>query len=518
MTIPPLRLYLTLSGGASLGAFEAGAAAALALAMRQLDAEEGQDATIDAVGGASAGALVGFFTAHALLNGIDPVELLRETWVDDVDLPLLLSTDSRSLLSFDRLRERLPKTLGSAAERADADRRQRRPIALHVQLTGLRGLSYPIPGLRRDSPIPGVTYADWGRFELRSGGGVEQMLEPEGRSPLDFALASAASPGGFAPQLLDRRPDLDGYRSRGIEGLPQSGRLWYTDGGLLGSEPLGRVLAAGRAVHGSGEDATEVHLLIDPRSEDASTERWSDPEAPPTWQQGASRALAILSEQSLFDDLRRIEKQNRRIEWARRLGGELAGELSSEAVDALARFVAEREGERGIASEERDPGALVHRALCELAGLVGKERIAIDVISPELLEGELGEDVGSLLAGEFMGDFGGFLDRGLRESDFALGYESSLAWLRAGLAECGIAQDLRERTIAFVEDRHRHRLEDVGEGGARLADLSLSERLQLVRLAAHATRVLAAGAIDLRTRIPDVLGRALRRTRDRLRG
>ncbi len=66
---PPLRLSLTLSGGASLGAYEAGAAAALALAVRHLDQQQGQEASIDAIGGASAGALVAMFTAHALLEG-----------------------------------------------------------------------------------------------------------------------------------------------------------------------------------------------------------------------------------------------------------------------------------------------------------------------------------------------------------------------------------------------------------------------------------------------------------------
>ena len=85
-----------------------------------------------------------------------------------------------------------------------------------------------------------------GAAELELGAGLEQMLEPPRRSPLDFALASAASPGGFAPELLDRRPDADAYERHGIENFPESGHLWYTDGGLLGSQPLGRVIAAGR--------------------------------------------------------------------------------------------------------------------------------------------------------------------------------------------------------------------------------------------------------------------------------
>ncbi len=476
--------------------------------------------------------MVGFFSAHALLTGLDPEKLLHEAWVERVNLPLLLSGDSRALLSFDQLRERLPAVLAEdGPARADPgaiDYRQRRPIALHIQVTGLRGLSYPIRGLRRDAPVAAATYADWGRFELRPGAGVEQMLEPEGRSPLDFVLASAASPGGFAPQLLDRSADADAYESRGIEGFPDSGQLWYTDGGLLGSQPLGRVIAAGRTLHDSEEDGTGIHLLVDPRSEDASTEQWSDPDAAPSWQEGASRALAILSEQSLFDDLRRIEKDNSRIKWAQRLADLLADGLGLDQADQLERFLDEVESEReGMRADEPDrsrdrhgeldPAELLHQALCEIAGLVGKERIAIDVISPKLLEDESGEDVGSLLAGEFMGDFGGFLSRDLRVSDFALGYESSLAWLRQGLGECGLADDVCERTISFVEDRRRYRPEEVRDGSASLSDLSLADRLQLVRLAAHGARVLGAGAIDLRSRIPDGLGRAIEAGRSRLR-
>ena len=532
-TIPPFRFYLTLSGGASLGAYEAGAAAGLALAVRYVDAEEEQGATIDAVGGASAGALVGFFTAHALLTGLDPERLLHETWVERVNLPLLLSDDSRAPLSFDQLRGRLPEVLIGRPGASEAWRHRLPPVAGNRPARSAdrtSGLSYRVRGLRRDSPVTATTYADWGRFELRPGGGLEQMLEPPGRSPLDFVLASAASPGGFAPQLLDRSADAKAYESRGIQGFPESGHLWYADGGMLGSQPLGRVIAAGRSLHGSGADVAGIHLLIDPRSEDASAERWSDPEAAPSWQEGASRALAILSEQSLFDDLRRVEKDNSRIEWARRLAELLGDRLGPEEADVLARFVEEVEAEReGMRADEPhrerdrdgaqslDAAGLLHRALCEIGGLVGKERIAIDVISPELLQGEASEDVGSLLAGEFMGDFGGFLSRDLRASDFALGYESALAWLREGLCDCGLAEDVHERTIAFVESRRRYRLEEVRDGRATLSDLSLGDRLQLVRLAAHGARVLGAGALDVRSRIPDALGRAIKKSRARLR-
>lgn len=531
----PLRFYLTLSGGASLGAYEAGAAAGLALAGRYLDAEEGHETSVDAIGGASAGALVSFFTAHALLEGLDPEALLHETWVERVSLPLLRARDSKALLSFDQLRERVPEVLDPAgparADPADIEYRQNRSLALHVQLTGLRGLTYPIRGLRRDTPASGATYADWRRFELEPGGGLEQMLEPAGRSPFDFVLASAASPGGFAPRLLDRRPDANAYKRHGIENFPHSGHLWYTDGGLLGSQPLGRVIAAGRTLHGDGEGSTGVHLLIDPRSENASLDRWSDPDAEPSWQTGASRALAILSEQSLFDDMRRIEKDNSRLEWVERLADRLGDKLDDEAASSLREFLREVSSERaGMRVEEDDPRhgdtdvadveptELLRRALGEIGGLVGKERVAIDVISPLALADSSDGDVGSLLAGEFMGDFGGFLSRELRVSDFALGYESAIAWLDQGLSACGLDEEIVRRALAFVESKRRYDIDEVRSGDAEPSDLSLADRLELVRLGAHLARVLGAGALDLRSRIPDGLGRAIKRSRERLPG
>jgi hypothetical protein len=471
---------------------------------------------------------VSFFTAHALLEGLDPEALLHETWVERVSLPLLRANDSNALLSFDELRKRVPEVLASdgpaSADRDGIDYRQRRPLALHVQVTGLRGLTYSIQGLREDAPVTGSTYADWGRFELRPGGGSQQMLEPAGRSPLDFVLASAASPGGFAPQLLDRRPDLPTYQRHGIESFPDSGHLWYTDGGLLGARPLGRVIAAGEELHGAEERARRLHLLIDPRSENAALDRWSDPDAEPSWQTGASRALATLSEQSLFDDMRRIEEENARIEWAERLAERLAASLDDDASSVLREFISEvgsdgptGHGDDGDAADG-DPTVLLRRALREIGGLVGKKRVAIDVISPLVLADGRAEDVGALLAGEFMGDFGGFLSRDLRASDFALGYQSTIAWLEQGLPACGLDDETVRGAVQFVESKRRYDLDEIRSGEAGLSDLSLADRFELVRLGAHLARVLCAGVFDLRARIPDALGRAIERTRERLPG
>ena len=134
------------------------------MAARYLDEEEEQAATVDAIGGASAGALVSFFTAYALAEGLDPEALLHEAWVERVTLPLLRSEGSNALLSFDELRERLPEVLDpDGPGKPDQDTigfQQSRAIAMHIQLTGLRGLTYPIgacAAMRRYAPPPTPT-------------------------------------------------------------------------------------------------------------------------------------------------------------------------------------------------------------------------------------------------------------------------------------------------------------------------------------------------------------------------
>jgi len=167
---------------------------------------------VDAIGGASARALVSFFTAYALAEGLDPEALLNEAWVERVTLPLVRSEASNAFLSFDELRERLPEVLDpDGPGKPDEDAigfRQGRDIAMHIQLTGLRGLTYPIRGLRRDAPISATTYADWGRFRIEPGGGLEQMTNPDPpRSPSPWLLppARAASRPSFSTAATTRR-------------------------------------------------------------------------------------------------------------------------------------------------------------------------------------------------------------------------------------------------------------------------------------------------------------------------
>jgi predicted acylesterase/phospholipase RssA len=494
-----LRVCLTLSGGASLGAYQAGASAALLAAFECIRDEHGVDVRVDAIGGASAGSIVALMVAYSLLEGVDGCSLLHEAWVERVGVDTLLRSGARGPLSLERVRHQLPDLL----EGGGRGTAQRHPLMLHVALTGLRGLTYDIHGLRRDEPVTGVTFADWKDFRLEPGGGVTQLLRPEGSSPLETVLASASHPGAFAPRVLDRRRDRDAYERQGITNLPRSGWLWYSDGGQIQSEPLGRVLAAARAVDRDGpDDARRVNLLIDPRSEEPSdAEEWSDHDYDASWGHGLSRALTIPPEQALYDDLRRIERDNYRLDWVGQLTDLVDDHLADDARDGLLalleRIASDRGKVRGGFSEPAEPhdddstvGELLRRVIEDIGGLSGKRHVAVDVISPLLLAKHRGSHVADLLAGELLGDFGGFLERDLRRSDFALGYETTLAWCSDGLGAFDLPDDVVQAAVAAIEQRRPERWQDVGRGRTEQRDLPWRARVRLARILLRAGRAL----------------------------
>jgi Patatin-like phospholipase len=470
-----LRLCLSLSGGASLGAYHAGAAAALLAALDHLRGEQELDVRLDAVGGASAGAIVGLMTAYAALEGVDGCDVLHEAWVEGVSIDTLLRRGARGPLSLEVVREGLPELLERGRRGATG---QRHPLVLHVSLTGLRGRTYEIPGLRRDEPVVGVTYSDWRDFRLEPGGGVRALLEPEGASPLEVVLASASHPGAFAPRVIEGR--------------------WYTDGGLIQPEPLGRLLAAARGVDEREDGAARLTLMVHPRSKDpADAVEWSDASYHATWAGGLSRALAVVSEQPLYDDLYRVERDNFRLAWVEqlleRLGPRLEG-VDGDAFRELLRSIDEDrrrlQGDDEAAPVDAPVEELVRRAVCAIGGLTGKRHEAVDLISPLLLADREGEGVTGLLAGELIGDFGGFLDRDLRESDFALGYESTLAWARRGLGECGVPDEAVAAAVQAIDSSRRVSWEDARRGHAKERDLPWRARLRLARFVLRAARAL----------------------------
>lgn len=471
-----LRLSFTLTGGASLGAFQAGAMAAFTTAAqasrRQVD---GPKLIIDGIGGASAGAVVGLLSSLCLQRGVEATPTLHRGWVEVVSFELLRTSGPDSPLSFDEVR-RLVADLFGDENTMDVWPRQQESICFLVALTGLRGLHYDIEVSRGRETIQGTTHTDWTPFLLTHEDDLDHLLEETGSSVLDVVLASAAHPAAFSPRSLDRSHLRDQYEANGIVDLPEDGVLWYGDGATLQAEPIGHVIAA--AERHRQDDADRLHFLIDPRSADPkAAPSFSDPNCTPSWSETLARTMAILPEQAAYDDLRRLSKANHRLDELDRVLGILAPHLGDDVLDELA------EGMEGTPHEK------LESVLRGLGGLEGKRRVDVGLISPRtLLEDGSDEHTGHLLAGELLGDFGGFLERDLRHSDFCLGYDAAAAWMEKYLP--GVL-DGADGLMQAIDDARIAPWKTVNRGGAQLADLDLQGRLELAQLGRRYLRVMA---------------------------
>jgi predicted acylesterase/phospholipase RssA len=514
-----LRIALTISGAVALGAYEGGALAALLRAIGPLCEGDDPQVRVDAIGGASAGSITGMLAARCLLEGIDPVYVMREAWVKRDSLSQMRTDDPEAPLSLDPLRGTCLDLLdprdftGAPAHRMDA--RQQVPVRMVMALASLRGLEYRVPSLSARQPVRATTSLDWATFVFSPGQTMRELTQPPRASPIDVALASAANALAFPPALLDRSGDEETYRARGIVNFPPSKHLWYTDGGILDDEPLSRTLDLVREVDAeTSPDTRRLQLLIHPNPTGAPTgTAWADEHNPPTWLATLLRARDLQRTQSLYDDLQHLEQINTRLDWNGRLFDEIGPILdhldpdaSARLRDALVRAMGIIEGQRqALRAHEEDPaaahpqpvpdkplGELLRDVVARIAGVAGKERIPLEVVSPLALREAGSTPVSSMLAGEFLFHFGGFLDERLRQSDFDLGYRSTVEWLKAGgLRDHGLDHELDAGALARAEEAYRPGEDWRRYGRVALMDLPAPERLALVPVFAHIARVLA---------------------------
>jgi hypothetical protein len=471
----PVRISLTISGAIALGAYEGGALAALLYAVRPLATGDSPAIVVDVMSGASAGSITALLAARALQQGHDPAEVMAGAWVQKDSLGAMLAHGADAPLSIDALRgvgqDLLdPHSSGAASGGAtggganDSTPRQAVDIRLSYTLASLRGLEYRLARLGRE-PVPSVTYVDYFDHVLTTATPVTDLAGPGGAAqphkwPLDAALASAANAMGFPPYLLDRSAQWATYEAQGVDNLPPAKQMWFTDGGTLDNEPLGRTLDLTNQADQAADPGTRLHLLVHPHPTAATSgAHWADPATPPTFVQTAVRALGLQRTQSLYRDLKQAEKTNSHIDWLTSLADTLGPKLDALPADSRAEVTAALKGAlaeidtahaelraqqsgrgagSGDASTTTDdaatPSELLARALHQASGTGGKRPARIDVISPLLLQ-EIrngSHTVEQMLSGEILFHFGGFLDETMRRNDFDLGYRSTLAWLEAG--------------------------------------------------------------------------------------
>ena len=510
-----LRVSMTLPGAISLGAYEGGALAALLVAAKAL----GEDlVVVDSIAAASAGSITALLAARSLLRNVDPVTLLTKAWVELDSFNAMKTHSLDSPLSGDSLSKIAAATVGpDGVPDGPVGGRQQQSIHLSFALANLAGMTYDIPTIQAGTTVQATTNLDWFDAELGPADDAARYLEIA-----PFALASGANAIGFPPKNLDRSADRQKYLDAGLQGFPADGRFWYTDGGTVNNEPLGRTIDLVGGIP-DDPDAKRLYLLIHPDPSapaDATSGPWSGDSPQPSWTHTGTHAIGMGRSQSIYEDLRKLQKTNSRLEWSRSIADAvesgvagavrelglsveqaqtLRGALTDAARTSLATVRAAQEATTAAAGRPTrprdDPGPTLENVLSALVdaatGLEGRNPITVEVVSP-LLQATAGQRPADLLAGLFLFHFGGFLDIKFRRSDFALGYRNMRHWLEHDLARhLPAGTDLGPARAAVTARYDELGWDHIDWGGAGFGALSGREQLQLAELAFHVGHVVA---------------------------
>jgi Patatin-like phospholipase len=264
------RLAISIKGGVSLGAYEAGV---LTETLR-LIAFNNQQALrrnppgvpwyIDTFAGASAGSITAAIAARILVdnsplirqngNRIEPGDLLRQLWVEDISLDLLLTNPpDNTLLDSGAVTALTAEYFAHAPLRA-ARHPTIRPGPDPTQVGLVLTLSALDPGLEHTETLNGFPldyheYARLARFQIEITGGGALAFQAFNTGPLGYrepgdmlqgdlafetlvktALTSGAFPLAFAPRGLARRDAI------------AWGDRYFVDGGVYDNDPVGEMI------------------------------------------------------------------------------------------------------------------------------------------------------------------------------------------------------------------------------------------------------------------------------------
>lgn len=437
------KIAVTMAGGVSLGAYEAGVVTELLHALETRNREHGDELELDVMTGGSAGSLTSALVARIMMYDLPGRRRhLFDAWVDNTDIRGLLGPGPANALFSKALIRSVSARYVTEGDLEVVQRATFAPeeLRLTFSLSNMSGVDYALPFFQ---PLQGerfvsTLFSDQKSFLLKRDAGREQW-----QSVVEHAIASGNFPVAFAPQALKRvQSDY-----RGAEKLRLfEDTLAFLDGGIFNNEPLREAIAQARDADGGVIDEERLFLLIDPQI-DRSRAAEIDPEE--TLRRHVLRLVAIVVGESQARDWLRTERVNRELRWRDELVSALADLLAATPVTAAEPLVGELDRQAGEVMRakrgrfpDRYEGGYVGRSLervrqkhasqyQRLAGDDARQRIferlvfLINnvaglqnkaVVQPVLIGSDPTKTAGDQLAG-----FGGFFDRDWRAHDFRQG-------------------------------------------------------------------------------------------------
>jgi len=468
------KIALVLGGGVSLGAYTGGAVSELLRAFTSNSRSgTGSPPRIHVITGTSAGALNASVAARCLAVNMELLPWIEAAWVDAADASHLLnpSREDRSAWLDHTAIDQLTRALVTAEAASDdafspvaGD-----PLRVGVTLANLRGVRYDLPYgfLNTPSRSFGTTvYDDWLSVEFdRRTSAADAAWETLRQG----ALASSAFPFAFPVRSLMRSlSDYPGATLAADEG--DLVKMWYTDGGLFDTAPLG---LAKRLVSLGDDYQSEDwrYIIVEPSLRSSGQDGALSPVAAPraALDLAADLTRAVLGQSAARDWVRanrinarlevlsalveRLPELNDRLHDPDEVGlGRRIGQLAESVAEMQVALDPASGGgqdaadiylERHLKRIESDPRYAA--ALGEADSRAGRSRLAKLVFLLESAGGLCGKDVLNLylvaprgsdeLAGDFLGNFGGFLNREWRANDFRAGRRDARRMLEESLSD-----------------------------------------------------------------------------------
>lgn len=448
------RLALTIAGGVSLGAYEAGVLDELTWTLDELnrrhdnpqlgDAER-RRYVIDIFTGGSAGSITGAIVAFAMLHDWPRARAMtREAWVKRVDIRKLLG-DGKGLppagildkhflyeLRDGLLLQRMtkPDDPVPVSGRASFCPDDGRPVHLHFSLSNLNGIDYSRQFANDQARLVTTFFRDEFRLTLDP---ASPLTWGQWQALTTAALASGTFPFAFPPEVLERT--IEQYPG---SDEPDDLRMSFVDGGIFDNEPL-RAAFRAATEHDEGEDVKRVHVLIDPFVNVSKRKVGFGPDSELV--AIAGRLITAIRGQASAMDFLKAGRRNNELNWtnhlleaAQRALGKLdpaqAAEVERELDALLENMVAVKQNvDHGAAPSAPALVEDVNRSsTAEVAGgspLVRKFVAAMTIAAGQ--QNKRPSDVHLIgarledLAGKGLGAFGGFFDEKFREHDYHVG-------------------------------------------------------------------------------------------------
>jgi len=339
-----INIGMTFYGGVSLAVYEAGVAEEF-IRFVQFCRKQGKDVDVRVLSGSSAGGLASILMSATLVNSSDPakhIENMRRIWFDVADLGRLQYQSNGniiSLLNNDILETEIMEFLRIKQEPSVPATGKNEKLKILVTGTNMQGFfdAVPVeydfidPGKFADKAFPTTRHTEVFEFDddyIRKAG---DSAGEENRARIAKAARVTSSfPAAFPPQFTKSPGFPEASRNLYPNQKEDPLSFWYYDGGVLDNKPLGHAIDY---MESNNNDRQWWFFFVDPdpESDKKKHEDWGrDPKNPPDPATTAASVFEMQGAETIYYDLRRIQKINHQVEQVKDLTANLWSSLCAD--------------------------------------------------------------------------------------------------------------------------------------------------------------------------------------------